>query len=92
MIIACQRGPGGHCAALCCRCGQREATKASPSGKSQYCDGCAVSRCRRHTIEDFVYDEDLGRWVDPCVLPATPVEQGELWEVKENHGRTANTA
>jgi hypothetical protein len=55
---------------VCCRCKRQPATVKSPSGKEQeiYCEKCARSRCGRHTILDFVYSEQDGGWVDPCVV------------------------
>jgi hypothetical protein len=79
------QGPPGYDEASeggCCLCGREGARHTSPSKKYWYCDDCAVSRCG-HRVEDFVFDDTIDRWVDPCVLPVKPVEQRELWEVKK---------
>jgi hypothetical protein len=52
---------------ICCRCEKHPATLISPSGTSAYCAPCGTSRCGKHTIAEFVRDED-GRYVDPCVV------------------------
>lgn len=82
-IIACLVSRGDTVIVLCCHCGQRPAVHASQSGESWYCDECCVSRCGKHSIEDYVYDEDLERWVDPCVARRSKAEQRELWEIKK---------
>ena len=53
----------------CCRC-NKPAIYLSPSGnlKSVYCQQHGRSKCGVHTIEDFVFDNKRGIWLDPCVV------------------------
>lgn len=68
----------------CRLCGRDNATHASPSGRDGevYCDVCCIARCGMHRIEDFVFDERIGIYVDPCVAqwrPERPLR--EHWQV-----------
>lgn len=67
---------------VCCRCKERPAVLKSPSDnpESIYCEACGVSRCKIHTIVDFVED-DTGRWVDPCCIRHN-VQQQSLVEAE----------
>ena len=76
---------------ICRLCAAEGASHVSPSGRAGevYCDACCVARCGLHRIEDFVYDERIDRWVDPCVLrwqAKKPLR--EHWQTKKIAWRT----
>lgn len=54
----------------CIRGCNKPAIYLSPSGnlKSVYCQQHGQSKCGVHTIEDFVFDNKRGIWLDPCVV------------------------
>jgi len=67
----------------CCRCHDQPATLKSPSGnpESIYCEKCGISRCKMHTIADFVLEESSGLWLDPCAVKSD-LQQESLIEAE----------
>ncbi len=63
----------------CIRGCNKPAIYLSPSGnlKSVYCQQHGQSKCGVHTIEDFVFDNKRGIWIDPCVVDKEVVKDAK---------------